>query len=578
MLLLDQTLLKLAKGLWKWIIAIVAVRFLALIGIARFASAVGMYLGSFLSPGSSAVTLTDAVRSALLASVLTLGAQLLQGELEYRCTAQARHQMRASIFNKVLELDAGNIERIGPVSAITSSVEAVERMQTYYSTYLPSLIFSLIAPVYLFFRLRNTSGTIAVLLLCISLILLPINNVFRARIEALRRTYWNSVEDMTAYYLDSIRGLTTLKLFNRTEDHRDTLARKAEQLNVDINKFMKVNFTSFLVTETMMYSSIAGSLILLCVSVKKNPTYIGSALTVLMLSYSYFSSLRSLMSATHTALTAVSAATKVEDIMAVDTSRPYDPDLPEDPSGKEGITFRNVSFGYEGRDMALKDISLHIQKGSTAALVGLSGSGKSTIASLMMRFFDPQSGDIYIDGRNLKSMKPEELRKKIIMVPQSVSLFSGTIRDNLLIAAGAQDNELMEALEEVQLTGWVRSLPEGLDTDVGDAGSRLSGGQRQKIGIARALLSKAEYIIFDEATSSVDTDSEREIRACIERLGKTRSLIIISHRMSSIRNAHEIYVLEHGQIAEHGSHESLLQSDGLYRKLVNEQEALEAEL
>ena len=309
MLLLDQTLLKLAKGLWKWIIAIVAVRFLALIGIARFASAVGTYLGSVLSPGSAAVSFGEAVRSALIASLITLGAQLLQGELEYRCTAQARRGMRSSIFNKVLELDAGNIERIGPVSAITSSVEAVERMQTYYSTYLPSLIFSLIAPVYLFFRLRNTSGTIAVLLLCISLILLPINNVFRARIEALRRVYWNSVEDMTAYYLDSIRGLTTLKLFNRTEDHRDALARKAEQLNIDINKFMKVNFTSFLVTETMMYGSIAASLILLCLSLRKDPAYIGSALTVLMLSYSYFSSLRSLMSATHTALTAVSATT-----------------------------------------------------------------------------------------------------------------------------------------------------------------------------------------------------------------------------------------------------------------------------
>ena len=138
MLLLDQTLLKLAKGLWKWIIAIVAVRFLALIGIARFASAVGTYLGSVLSPGSAAVSFGEAVRSALIASLITLGAQLLQGELEYRCTAQARRGMRSSIFNKVLELDAGNIERIGPVSAITSSVEAVERMQTYYSTYLPA--------------------------------------------------------------------------------------------------------------------------------------------------------------------------------------------------------------------------------------------------------------------------------------------------------------------------------------------------------------------------------------------------------------------------------------------------------
>ena len=484
--------------------------------------------------------------------------------------------MRTRIFNQVLDLDAGNIEKIGPVSAVTSSVDAVEKMTTYYSTYLPSLIFSLIAPIYLYFHLRTSANTVAVILFCISILLLPVNNIFRAKIEALRSTYWHSVEDMTAYYLDSIRGLTTLKLFNQAESHKEILSEKAEQLNIDINKFMKVNFTSFLVTEIMIYVSIIVSLLITCASIRKDPSHISTALTVLMLSYSYFSSYRQLMSSTHTALTAVSAATKVEQIMEVDTARTYDSALPKDPENYLGIRMDHVSFAYPGRNTALKNISLFIPKGKMIALAGLSGCGKSTLASVLMRFFDPESGNIYIEGKEYRSLTPTELRKKIIMVPQSVSIFSGTIRDNLLIADHcASDEDLMEALEEVRLRDWVMSLKDGLSTDVGDAGSKLSGGQRQKIGIARALLCKAEYIIFDEATSAVDMESEKEIWECISRLSETRTLIIISHRLSSIRDADIIYMLDHGVITEQGTHAELIEKNGLYEKLVLEQAELE---
>ena len=212
MLLMNKTLLKLARGLWLWILAIAGVGFLTLVGTTALAEIIAGFLGTLFQPQAILNTAWSAIRAALAAAVFTFLAQLLKGLLEYRTAAKAREGMRKMIFSKVLELDAGGIEKIGPVSAITASVDAVEQMQTYFSTYLPSLIYSVIAPIYLFFHLKNISMPVAVLLLVVSLFLLPINNAFRSRIEDIRKIYWRSLDDMTGYYMDSLRGLTTLKL------------------------------------------------------------------------------------------------------------------------------------------------------------------------------------------------------------------------------------------------------------------------------------------------------------------------------------------------------------------------------
>ena len=576
MLLLNKTLLRLARGLWQWILAIAAVSFLTLVGTTALAEIVSQFLGRLFEPQVVLSTVKSAVGAAFLASVFTFLAQLVKGLIEYKTAAKARSIMRKTIFSKVMELDAGGIEKIGPTSAITAAVDAVEQMQAYFSSYLPSLIFSVIAPIYLFFHLKNISLIVAVLLLFVSLILFPLHNVFRGKIEALRKTYWRSLDDMTGYYMDGLRGLTTLKLFDRDREHSRVLGEKADVLNKNINAFMKINFTSFLVTELLIYAAITVSLVICITGMRNGDITIAQALTVLMLSYSYFSAIRQLMSASHSALTAISAAGKVEEILQTDTSRPYNPELPADPEHFDGIRMEHVSYGYEGRSRALQDVSLTIPRGSSVALVGLSGCGKSTAASLLMRFCDPDQGTIFIEGKEYRSVTPQQLRTNIAMVPQQVNLFSGTIRENLLLAdPNANDEKLKEALSEAGLGSFLKTLPKGLDSDVGNAGAALSGGQRQKMGIARALLSEAQYMIFDEATSSVDPQSEREIWETIGRLSKTRTLIIISHRMSTIQNANCIYVLEKGVVAQRGSHAELMQQGGLYRELVTRQQAME---
>ena len=576
MLLLDKTLLKMTKGLWIWIISLVVIRVCSLVMITNFASNISYFLGNMMSPSFTHDEIRNVVIQIIIVSILIFVFQLIQGELEYRAQAAARSSIRQKLFTKTMSLDAGYIEKIGPNSAITSAVDGVEQMQVYFSVYLPSLIFSVIAPVYLFTKIYPSSFFIACILLVVSFVLLPLHNVFRYRIEKLRKSYWKSLEDMTGYYLDSIRGLSTLKLFDQSDKHAEVLGEKADYLNRQINEFMKVNFTSFLVTEGIIYITL-----FLCVFIAINGFVnktmdLSSVLMILLLGYSYFGSIRQLMSATHDALTAVSAATRAEEILAVESEKIRQ--NKKQDSYQEGILLKDVSFSYEGRKEVLQNINIEIEKSKTTALVGLSGCGKSTIASMLMKFIYPSSGAIYLNGKDYACMNREEIAKYIVMVPQTVSLFNDTIRNNLLVANPfASDEQLWQVLHEVSLDKHIERMPNGLDTMVSESGSNLSGGQKQMMGIARALLTDAEYIIFDEATSAVDPESEKIIWDCIDKLSKKRTLIIISHRLSAIRNADQIIVLRAGAVEEIGNHDELMQNQGLYRELIEEQNTLEVQ-
>ena len=576
MLLLDKTLLKMTKGLWGWILSLVGIRVCSLVMITSFATRISYFLGNMTNPTFTHDEIRNVVIQILIVSVMIFVFQFIQGELEYRAQAAARSSIRQKLFTKTMSLDAGYIEKIGPNSAITSAVDGVEQMQVYYSVYLPSLLFSVIAPIYLFTKIYPSSFLIACILLVVSFVLLPLHNVFRYRIEKLRKSYWVSLEDMTGYYLDSIRGLSTLKLFDQSDKHAEVLGEKAEYLNHQINEFMKVNFTSFLVTEGIIYITLFICVLIAVSGLSNQIMELSTVLMILLLGYSYFGSIRQLMSATHDALTAVSAASRAEEILAVKTTEIKQEKQPI--PYQDGIVLKDVSFSYEGRKEVLHHVNIKIEKSKTTALVGLSGCGKSTIASMLMKFIYPASGAVYLNGIDYACMNREEIGKHIVMVPQTVNLFSDTIRNNLLLAnPSATDEKLWQVLEEVSLDKHIRRMKDGLDTMVSESGSNLSGGQKQMMGIARALLTDAEYIIFDEATSAVDPESEKIIWQCIEKLSKKRTLIIISHRLSAIRNADQIIVLQSGVVEEVGNHEQLMKNHGLYRTLVEEQNELEVQ-
>ncbi|WP_277046539.1 ATP-binding cassette domain-containing protein [Solobacterium moorei] len=576
MLLLDKTLLKMTKGLWGWILSLVVIRVCSLVMITSFATRISYFLGNMMNPSFTRDEIRNVVIQIIIVSVLIFVFQFIQGELEYRSQAAARSSIRQKLFTKTMSLDAGYIEKIGPNSAITSAVDGVEQMQVYYSVYLPSLIFSVIAPIYLFTKIYPSSFLIACILLVVSFVLLPLHNIFRYRIEKLRKSYWVSLEDMTGYYLDGIRGLSTLKLFDQSDKHAEVLGEKADYLNHQINEFMKVNFTSFLVTEGIIYITLFICVLIAVTGLSNQTMKLSSVLMILLLGYSYFGSIRQLMSATHDALTAVSAASRAEEILAVKTAE-------IEQEGKhnmsqDSIVLEDVSFSYEDRKEVLHHVNIKIEKSKITALVGLSGCGKSTVASMLMKFIYPSSGAVYLNGKDYACMNRKEIGEYIVMVPQTVNLFSDTIRNNLLLAnPSATDEKLWQVLKEVSLDKHIRRMSEGLDTMVSESGSNLSGGQKQMMGIARALLTDAEYIIFDEATSAVDPESEKIIWQCIEKLSKKRTLIIISHRLSAIRHADQIIVLQAGVVEEVGNHEELMKNHGLYRTLVEEQNELEVE-
>ena len=237
------------------------------------------------------------------------------------------------------------------------------------------------------------------------------------------------------------------------------------------------------------------------------------------------------------------------------------------------LSLSDVGFHYPGRaQKVLEHVSFRIQSGQTVALVGPSGAGKTTLAQLLMRFWDPSEGSILLSGEDLREYRLEELRSKMALVAQDTYLFNSSLKENILIAKpDASHSEIAKALEMASLSELVESLPKGFDTMVGERGTSLSGGQRQRVAIARAFLKDAPILILDEATSHLDALSESEVRGALDKLKEDRTTIIIAHRLSTIRNADQIIVLDGGSIKESGNHDQLLKNQGLYSQLVYKQ-------
>ncbi|MCR4722965.1 MAG: ATP-binding cassette domain-containing protein [Eubacteriales bacterium] len=572
MLLINKQLLRLAKHSWGWIIAIVVTKLVILLSFMVVISAVSKLLGSF--GGEAAYDFSSQIVIALVSSVIGLAGNLILGEVKYRCTANIRIRLRHDIYQKMLDLEMDYLVKMGTSRSVTASIDGIEALEKYFSEYLPDLIYCFIAPFILFFRIYPYSGYAACVLLVLSVTVIPANAVFKKLMTLLRKDYWDTFDKLNEYFLESLEGMTTLKLMNRDEDRAETLKTRSFNYYYMIVKTMRVSFYSTLLTQAFIYGGILWSTFIIIGECSRGTIVLSAAFYALMLAFTFFRPVQDLINTGHTALNGVAAAGNIFSFLDLVPARaPVDASLPEGEN-KDGIVLEDVVFSYDGERNAVDGVTIQVPKGSTVALVGQSGCGKSTLVNLVMHFNDVNSGRITLEGKDLRSISQEDLRKRISLVPQSTYIFSGTVEDNLkIVDANVSRERMLEVLNDVHLEDLIGK--DGLSTDVGEGGSKLSGGQKQKIGIARALLSDADYIVFDEATSNVDATSEEDIWNCIHSLSNTKTLLIISHRLSTVRNADMIYVMSRGKVVESGNHDKLISLEGIYAQLVMEQDILE---
>ena len=368
---------------------------------------------------------------------------------------------------------------------------------------------------------------------------------------------------------ETLTGMKIVKSYNAEPTFKDRFSSSADRILKLINKIGLKNNLAGPLSEFLGIITIAillwyGGKLVLVEKVIEGTTFIG----FMGLAYGILTPAKAISKASYKVKNGIAAADRVFEILKSEDNMEDVIDAINLDSFNNSIKLKNISFKYEN-ELVLQDFSLNIKKGQTIALVGQSGSGKSTIASLLTRFYDVDSGEITIDGNNIKKLTKKSLRSKIGLVTQESILFNNSIKNNLKIGnENASDKEIIEALEIANAWEFVKDLPMGIDTNIGDSGNSLSGGQKQRLSIARAVLKNSPIMILDEATSALDTESERLVQDALEKMMKNRTSIVIAHRLSTIQNADNIIVMKQGKIVEQGKHGDLLEKKGVYHKLV----------
>jgi ATP-binding cassette, subfamily C, bacterial CydD len=480
------------------------------------------------------------------------------------------------IREKVFTRLTATVGALGPIYAksiqsgrlSTTLLKGVEALDAYYSQYIPQIFFALFTPL-LIAGIILPGDPISGSILLITAPLIPLFMILIGKsASAMTDKQWKTMSRMSGFFLDVLQGLPTLKLFAQSRRQHDAIEKSGESFRHATMRVLKIAFLSSLTLE--LVGTIGTAIIAIGIGLRLMAGHLTfqHALFVLLLTPDFYLPLRQLGTRFHAGMEGVSASREIFAILDLSAPAPVQQTAfsVQENAGKKTILFTDVTYTYPGSSKpALEGINATIPAGKATAIIGPSGAGKSTLINLLLRFQNPGEGSITIDGNPIHTLPPEVWHKQISWVPQHPYLFNATLRENILLAKPeASAMEIESALNKTGLTTFVGSLPEGLDTMIGEEGARLSGGEAQRVALARAFLKNAPLLVLDEPTSHTDPELEAALRSSIQELMRERTTVIIAHRLETIRSAEQIIVVSEGKITQCGTHDELIANGGFY--------------
>jgi ATP-binding cassette subfamily C protein CydD len=486
-----------------------------------------------------------------------------------RAARQVKRGLRQRYFNHLLKLGPGYTrgERSGELA--NTATEGIESLDAYFSQYLPQLFLTMLLPLVVVgavFSADFLSG----LVLLLTAPILPMFMILIGKLaEAQTKKQWKSLSHLSAHFLDVMQGLTTLKLFGRSQFQKITIHQVSERFRQTTMGVLRIAFLSALVLEMGATLSTAIVAVETGLRLLYSQMSFQSAFFVLLLAPEFYLPFRLLGTKFHTGMSASAAAQRIFEVLETPAPAPVGKFYPM--LAHSVIRFKDVHYAYDdGQRPALNGVSFEIRPGQKVALVGPSGAGKSTVAQLLLRFIETRQGEISVGGTPLDAFVVQGWREQVAWVPQHPYLFSGTIAENIRLSRpDATLAEVIKAAQQARAHDFIEALPEGYETVIGERGAGLSGGEAQRISLARAFLKNAPLLILDEATSNLDPENEALIIEATGQLMQGRTVLIIAHRLSTVGKADQIVVMEQGRVVATGTHQTLLEQAGIYRELIN---------